>query len=340
MERMSAAMDTVRIGYIGAGAFSSSYMFPQMPQQEVELVAVCDLIEERALDAQRKWGFQRAYTDFRRMCDHEKLEAVFCVGGPRVHHEVGLEILDRGLPLYVQKPPALTAAETEQMAQLAARRNVVCHVGFNIRSSPAVRRAKAMMGRPEFGETTLIIFRYGFVSGRTVEDAVIDQHCHAYDTTRYLAGDEVESVTAVWGEVADTREYVAALRFAGGTVATVNFTSEQGWREFIYFEVTGRNGALLTSHQLDLRYRQTRSRFDPQVQPDADYVWGPDTAVNHAQYQYLGYYDDVRDFVDAVRGRSEDSCPIASTIGTVALCQEVYRQLRAQGADAAAVEPS
>ena len=245
----------LRIGYVGAGGFTNRFVFPQLGSHAVQLVAVCDLVEEKARQAQAQYGFAHAYTDFRAMCDEQSLDAVFCVGGPRVHYAVGRELLERGLPLYVQKPPALTAALTQELADLARERSIVCHVGFNIRSSAAGLRAREIMGTPDFGRPTLCLVRYGFVAGATIEDAVLDQHCHAVDMARYLMG-EVESVQVTAGRLAGVRHYVVALRFAGGAVGTLNFTSEQGGREFFYFEVTGERGHLLTSHQFALRYKQ------------------------------------------------------------------------------------
>ena len=45
-------MDRVRIGYIGAGNFTNHFIYPQLHRHPVELVAVCDLIEEKAKRAQ------------------------------------------------------------------------------------------------------------------------------------------------------------------------------------------------------------------------------------------------------------------------------------------------
>jgi predicted dehydrogenase len=41
-------MDKVRIGYIGAGNFTNHFISPQLHRHSVELVAVRDLIEEKA----------------------------------------------------------------------------------------------------------------------------------------------------------------------------------------------------------------------------------------------------------------------------------------------------
>jgi myo-inositol 2-dehydrogenase/D-chiro-inositol 1-dehydrogenase len=315
----------LRLAYIGAGGFSNGYIYPQLQLHDVRLSAVCDLIEEKARAAAGRYGFEAVYTDYGRMLDEVRPQAVVCVGGPRVHYEVGREVLARGYPLYVQKSPAPTAEATRELADLAVDRSLVCHVGFNIRSSEAVLRAKEAMAAPEFGPPTLIVVRYGLVFGATLRDAVLDQHCHAFDLLRHLGG-SVREITVKRGEVAGDRGYVAAVKFAGGAVGTVNFTSGQvPGKEFLYFEVTGTDGHFLTCHDFNLRCVSA-------AEPDRLHTIG-NYGGAFRELSWLGYVADLASYLGAVRGTATDCCPIADTVGTMELCEEAYRQLREQGAE-------
>ncbi|MFP3903822.1 MAG: Gfo/Idh/MocA family protein [Armatimonadota bacterium] len=314
---------TLTVGYIGAGNFSSQFIHPQLSRHDVRLAAICDLVEEKAQRSADKWGFETVYTNFERMCDEEDLDAVFCVGGPAVHYEVGCEVLRRGMPLYVQKPPASDAARTREMADIAAKQDVVCHVGFNFRSSPAVRMTREFMDTEEFGRPTLMVYRYGLVSGDTWRKAIHDQHCHAVDTILYLMG-ECDSITATPLLQDDVRGYVAAMRMKSGAVASLNTTSEMDLRdEFAYFEVTGENGHYVISHGGDLRYHR-RAGHDMCLRAGT---------YNHDRLrEHFGYIDDVANFLAAVRGDEADRSPVADTVATMELCEEIYRQCRKGGA--------
>jgi len=316
----------VRLAYIGAGNFSNSFMYPQLRSHPVELAAVCDLAADKAQRAAAQYGFQRVYTDFRRMLDEVQPEAVICVGGPQVHYEVGRQVLAAGFPLYVQKSPAPSAAQTQELADIAAAKRLVCHVGFNIRQSHAVRQARALVGGDDFGPLTLAVVRYGLVSGPTLESAVMDQHCHAYDTLRRLGG-EVDNVEVRVADVPGKRAYVVAARLANGAVATLNFTSEQPWlQEFFAFELTGAGGHVLYSHDFDLLYRQPDA-------PEQHWRRGAYTGDRIADLRWMGYVPDVANFLAAVRGTEPDESPVADAVGTMKLCEEVYRQLQQQGAE-------
>ncbi|MCE5239241.1 Gfo/Idh/MocA family oxidoreductase [bacterium] len=316
----------LRLAYIGAGGFTNAFMYPQLRVHSVELAAVCDLVEAKAQQAATQYGFQRVYTDFRRMLDEVQPEAVICVGGPTVHYEIGRQVLEAGFPLYVQKSPAPSAAQTQEMADIAAARGVVCHVGFNLRQSEAVRQARALVGSDEFGPLTMAMVRYGLVSGPTLENAVMDQHCHAYDTLRRLAG-EVDDLEVRVANVPGKRAYVVAAHLTNGAVATVNFTSEQPWlQEFFYFELTGTNGHVLYSHDFDLLYRYPEG-------PEQHWRRGVYTGDRVADLRWLGYVPDVANFLAAVRGTDQDQSPVADAVGTMKLCEAVYHQLQQRGAE-------
>jgi len=315
-----------RIGYIGAGNFTNSCMFPQLHRHAIELAAVCDLDEKKALAAQARYGFKKVYTDFRKMLELEKPQAVFCVGGPKVHYEVGREVLDRGFPLYVQKSPAPTAAATKEMADLAAKRNVVCHVGFNIRSAPAVRRAKEIVQSEEFGKPLMGVFRYGLCYGRTMFDVVMDQHSHMTDLARMFMGD-VKTVKVMKSGIPEARDYVVAVQFASGAVGTINFTSGQiPEKEFTYFEVTGKTSFLFCHDANNLTWRRP-FKGPWWKDPQADHVFGHGAYGGDPRLDIMGYTGDVANYLAAVRGEEPDGSPISSAIGTMELCEEVLRQM-------------
>lgn len=307
---------SVRLAYIGAGAFTNTYMYPQLRLHDVELVAVCDLVEEKAQLAARQYGFGRAYTDFHRMLDEAQPEAVICVGGPKVHYAVGREVLQAGFPLYVQKSPAPSAAQTQELADIAADRGVVFHVGFNLRASRAVSRTTEIAADEGFGPTTLVNLRYGLVSGATMRDAVLDQHCHGFDTLRQLGGEVAEMVIRPL-QVAGHRGYAGVVTFESGAVGTIGFTNGQILdREFFYFEVTGTSGHMITSHDFDLTYSRKAG-------PDEVHRLG-NFAGALANLRWLGYVDDVAGFLAAVRGDAPDPSPGSDAVTTMKLCEQAY----------------
>jgi predicted dehydrogenase len=306
----------LRVSYIGAGGFSSRFIHPQLGRHGVVLSAICDLDEPRARYAATCYGFERVYTDFHEMLEREEPDAVFCVGPQAMQYAVGLEVLRAGFPLYVQKPAAISSEQTREMAEAAREAGVICHVGFNLRSAPAARRTREAILSGEFGTPTLGIFRYGLMSRPNWREAILDQHVHAIDLLLHLLGDwRAAQVTPILQE--GTRGYVAGLALESGCAAALCTTHEMdAGDEFISFEITGRDGHAVFCHDGDLRYHR----------PGADDVmmrmgtWNQQRLID-----WWGYFDDVASFFAAVRGEAEDICPIADTIRTMELGEEIAR---------------
>jgi predicted dehydrogenase len=136
----------LRVAFIGAGHHAVWTLYPCLqffPQ--LDLRAVCDLDATKAAEAARRFGAPRHYTDYRQMLDAEKLDALFCCGGPALHAAVIGEALAHKLPLFVEKPPAPDAATVKALAAKAGAAPV--QVAFMRRFAPTVAWAHATWHR-------------------------------------------------------------------------------------------------------------------------------------------------------------------------------------------------
>jgi predicted dehydrogenase len=115
---MSGTTRLVRIGFIGCGGHATSSLYPtfrlgvtrrtSLGDPVGELVACCDLDEDRARQNARTFGFERWYTDHRTMLEAEQLDCVFVVMPPQLQAPLAIECLSAGLPVFVEKPATAT----------------------------------------------------------------------------------------------------------------------------------------------------------------------------------------------------------------------------------------
>ena len=78
-------------------------------------MAVCDLCPAKAQRVARSYGAQ-AFNDVDKMLDQIPLDGC-CVCGPaEMHYAVSLQVLRRGLRLFVEKPPAPGLRQAEELA--------------------------------------------------------------------------------------------------------------------------------------------------------------------------------------------------------------------------------
>jgi predicted dehydrogenase len=154
------------------------------------LAACCDLDAAKAESFRRDFGYARSFTDLVVMLDAEKPDAAVVVVPVERTVAVGSMVLERGIPLFLEKPPGETVAEVDRLIAAAERggRVVPHQVAFNRRYAPLIRELR-----------------------RRVEEAGSLQHLH-YEMTRVERRDPDFSTTAIHG--LDAVRYLAGCDYA------------------------------------------------------------------------------------------------------------------------------
>jgi len=251
--REVVAKDPIRVAVIGCGSHSRGALQPGLARlPHFDYVAACDLEESVAADCARRYGAGAAFTDYRRMLDDVRPEAVVVVGPPQLHLEAGLEAAARGIHLFVEKPSAPDLAGAEALADAVRKAGTVGLVGLFWRHAEAFQRAARLAADPSFGTTLLFDGLYLSPGPRVplwgatdvAYSFLTDQAIHAVDAMRFLMGD-VEEVVAGVGEAADGAfGYAVSMRFrsgAAGSLAVTSFTNAFSSR----FTLHGSAGASL-----------------------------------------------------------------------------------------------
>ncbi len=113
----------VRIGIVGCGSISSTYLRMAPTFEILEVAACADLVPERAVAQAEEFGVRRACAVDELMADPE-IEVVVNLTVPKAHADVGLAALEAGKSLYNEKPLAVTRDEGRQMLDLARQKGV------------------------------------------------------------------------------------------------------------------------------------------------------------------------------------------------------------------------
>jgi len=224
-------MAKLRLGVIGCGG-QASLLQANLPLIEsIEFAAACDLDRAKAERNARRFGAMDVYTDYREMIAVQAPDAVAIVGPPQMHHELGLACLDLGCHIFLEKPPALTAAETKELADAATRAGRMGMVATHWRHAPAHQMARRLADEPGFGPVLGFRCKYAAPGPKTgiwgtdsaVRGYLLGQVIHPVDCMRFLVGSEVAEVYAAIAELPDgTTSYAVSFRFASGAVGTMN----------------------------------------------------------------------------------------------------------------------
>lgn len=129
-------MDKFRVGIIGVGGIANGKHMPSLAKlPHVEMVAFCDIIEERAQEGKAKYGTPDAevYTDYRKLLERKDIDVVHICTPNKWHSEMTVAALEAGKHVMCEKPMAINYAEAKAMVDAAKRTGKKLTIGYQSR---------------------------------------------------------------------------------------------------------------------------------------------------------------------------------------------------------------
>lgn len=131
--------DILRIGIIGCGGIANGKHMPALKKQkDVQMVAFCDIIEERAVKAAKDYGTPDAktYTDYKELLEDKTIDVVHVCTPNKEHSFITIDSLEAGKHVMCEKPMAKTYAEAKAMLDAAKRTGKKLTIGYQNRHTP------------------------------------------------------------------------------------------------------------------------------------------------------------------------------------------------------------
>lgn len=233
---------TVNVGIIGCGRVSGHHCRSIMETPGTRLVAVCDLVEERANLYRDQFG-AKAYVNYHEMLRaNPDIDVVAIITPSGMHFEHGIDIINRYCKhLIVEKPTFMKPSQVTEAYRVARAAGVKVFPVFQNRHNRAVRRVMKGLRDGELGNIRSVAVRVRWCRPQRYYDlapwrgtyamdggCLTNQGIHHIDLMRLLGGDvvRVAATHATLGaeiEVEDTAS--ATLQFASGAVGTVEITT-------------------------------------------------------------------------------------------------------------------
>jgi phthalate 4,5-cis-dihydrodiol dehydrogenase len=228
----------LRLGIAGLGR-AFTLMLPTLgAHPRIELAAAADPRE----DARRRFtgDFARpAYETVAQLCADPEVDAVYVATPHQNHAEHVVAAASRGKHVLVEKPMALTLAETTEMIDAARRAGVHVVVGHSHSFDAPVRLAREIVASGDVGRARMITALYFtdfLYRPRRPEEldtsrgggVVFSQAAHQVDIVRLLGGGLVKSVRTASGAWDPSRPtegaYATLLSFEDGGFASLTYS--------------------------------------------------------------------------------------------------------------------
>ena len=197
----------MRVGVIGLGWMGRVHLRNYCEMHQTDVVGVVDVNEQTLAEMRERFGVQ----GFTRLSDLLDLapDAVSVCVPTSLHREVGLTVIEHGIPLLIEKPLAASVAEGEELVAAAGKKGVPLMVGHIERFNPAVGRVKELAGDDVI---SIQIERVGPYPPRVQDVGVIkDLGSHDIDLIRHITGSEYRHVYAVTSRTIGAHEDTALI---------------------------------------------------------------------------------------------------------------------------------
>jgi Predicted dehydrogenases and related proteins len=148
-------MSRLKVGIIGCGGIALGKHLPSLSKlPEVELVAFCDDVEEKARHAAEKFGGESAkvYTDYRELLKDASIDVVHICTPNATHAEISIAALEAGKHVNCEKPMAKTAAEARKMYEASLKTDKKLTISYQNRFRPDSIYLKKACDNGELGE--------------------------------------------------------------------------------------------------------------------------------------------------------------------------------------------
>ena len=148
----------VKAGIVGCGDISIQGYFPYV-SEIFDLVATCDLIEDRAKEMARIWGAKAYYGSMDDMLANDDIEAVFILTSMASHAALALKVAQAGKHFLVQKPFATDFDEGMAVVKATREAGVKALAEPNYWLDPVYMKAKEILEEGHIGPVHYVLAR-------------------------------------------------------------------------------------------------------------------------------------------------------------------------------------
>ncbi|EKN65217.1 oxidoreductase domain-containing protein [Neobacillus bataviensis LMG 21833] len=315
-------MEKLKVGVIGAGSLSEAHLDAYKNNPTVELVAVCDLVEERAAEKAKKYAIANIYTDYQEMLKDPELDAVSVVTWNNTHKDIAVAALDAGKHVLCEKPLCMSYEEALEIKAATERTDKQFMIGYVRRHASSIAILKEFIDNGSLGEIYYAkasnLRRLGNPGGwfsdksRSGGGPLIDIGVHVLDLLWYLMGrPKVKTVSANTYNKLGNRSNIKTLSF----YQAADYSPENNVEDLANAIIRFDNGAsLMVDVSFTLHAKQDQSsaiifgdkggaEIDPQlvmVREENDIILNCTPQIDHPSFNFAdGFQNEINHFVNS-----------------------------------------
>lgn len=332
--------DKIKIAVIGAGGIANAVHLPGLAEiNDCEIVAICDLVEERARKAAAKYNIPRVYKWHQDMLEKEKADGILCLVQCDLMYRAASDCLQAGNNIIMEKPAGINSYQTQSLMRQAQASGKIAAVAMNRRHIPLVQYIVKLMN--ELTEITQVDGCFIKCSNIAAEwhyaDAFVCDIIHAADLVRYIARSEPDNAATVIGQFNSpvANAWSSVIRFRNGITGTLKSNYQTAARihnfeihgpkasAYINLGFPGTKGcdATIIHSAGKSMYSQSAAGVGDQLIEKID---GVELAGgSDALYAHYGYKQEDADFIECIKTGKKPLCTIEDAVYTMKLVEMI-----------------
>ncbi len=345
-------MEKLRVAIIGTGGISGSHIGGYKSRADVcEVVAACDLDEEKVKKYCENHGIPAYYTDFNEMLAKEKIDAVSVCTWNASHKKATVAALRAGCKVLCEKPMAMNTQEAEEMLAVSKETGNLLMIGFVRRFGNDTMILRDFLKGDTFGDLYYAKASYlrrngcpgGWFGDKEYSGGgpLIDLGVHVIDLVRYLAGNP--KPVSVYGV---TYNNLDPNRAGGGeswVSTTKGFDFKFNVEEMASAMIRFDNGFTLSVEaSFKLNIKQDRgeielfgtkagAKIDPQIEifSDMNGRFVDIKPFGDSSLSFGGLFaNEISHFVDCCLGKCECISPAEDGVALMRILDGIYESAR------------
>lgn len=309
----------INVALIGAGKMGISHLSILGAHPDVRIVGVCDT-SKMVTDVLTKYSGYECFSDYQRMVNNVKPEAVFIAVPTKVHARFIKDILEKGIHVFAEKPFCLTPEEGAPLVKLAKEKNLVNQVGYHNKFIGTFNEVKKIVDSGLLGDIHHFVAEsYGPVVVRKKQDTwrsdpaegggcLMDYASHTVDLLNYIISPVQEVLSSKLqpifsSQVEDAVYAMLKLRNGVNGILSVNWSDETHRKMTTSITIYGTKGKIISdANELKVYFNTDQVpagyskgwtvKYITELTPEVDfYLRGEE------------YSAQIDHFIDAVQGK-------------------------------------
>ena len=322
-----------KIALVGVGGISQIVRIPTLKKNDdVELVALCDIDEAKVSFIADKYDVPHVYFDIQNLLKNEEIDGIFICTPNNLHYPMALASLEEGIATLVEKPVALNAIQAKKLEDKAAEKKATFVIGMNNRFREDAVILKEFLQKNELGNAFYVktgwLKRWNRhpqlnwlsdvkISGGGV---LMDLGIQLIDLALWLVDKpKVKNVRAYCYNIFTKSKAEDSALVVLETINNIAITVEVSWRlhlenDLIYTHVFGtEGGALLNPLRLNKEMHGNLVNVTPMQ-----------SNTNIDMFK-KAFENEIQNFIDVIMGKAQPATPAADGVYIMKIIDAIYK---------------